>query len=385
MHIKIRNFLSLFTVALLLAACNGFFEKDNTPSPTPLTRFREEVKPRLLWLARAGYGVGDEYLKVSPALDDKTIYTSSSRGTVTSINKTNGRVNWQVDTYLPITSGPAADDGIVVFGTRKGDVEALHETDGRRLWTVNVHGEVLAKPAIEQGVVIIKTVNGYVLALSAQDGHELWSFQQVEPNLILRGSSSPLIGGRSIIVGFANGTLAKLGFNEGQLLWQQTIAVPEGAFAIQRMIDIDADPIIFQHHIYAATYQGKIASLDWVSGRIRWSQDISSYTGMIADDDTVYISDAKSHLWAFNADSGFIKWRQDSLEARGATGPAMIDDYIIVGDSEGYLHWLDKRDGHFVARIKIKGAGALYSAPIVENNVLYALTSSGYLAAYTLS
>lgn len=382
MHIKIIKTLTLFTLTLALIGCNGFFEKDNTPPPAPLPRFTQEISPRILWSARTGPGAGDEYLKESPSINGMCIYTASAKGQVTSINKMTGRKNWQINTNMPITSGTGAGEGIVVVGSRQGDVVALQQSNGATLWRMNVLGEVLAKPVVAHDMVIVKTVNGYVRALAIEDGHEIWSHQEPEPSLILRGSSSPLIRDRAIIVGFANGNLSKLSLSEGEQIWLQTIAVPEGAFAIQRMIDIDADPLIFEHRIYAATYQGKIASLDWLSGKVLWSQDISSYTGMTANDDAVFISDAKGYIWAFNADSGFVIWRQVRLDARGVTGPAVMCNYIVVGDQEGYLHWLDQRDGHFAGRVKI--GSSVYAAPIVENNIVYALTSNGNLVAYTV-
>ena len=222
---------------------------------------------------------------------------------------------------MPLSSGPGVGDGIVVAGCRNGDVVALLQADGRQLWKSSVPGEVIATPAVGNGYVIVKAVDGFTRALSVKDGHELWSFQQVEPTLILRGSSAPLIRGQNIIAGYANGNLAKIGLNDGQLFWLQTVAVPEGAFAIQRMIDIDADPIVFDHQIYVATYQGKISSLDWTSGRALWSHDISSYTGMAADETRVYISDTKGMVWSFNADSGLVNWRQTKLEYRIISGP----------------------------------------------------------------
>ena len=149
------------------------------------------------------------------------------------------------------------------------------------------------------------------------------------------------------------------------------------------MIDVDADPVIFEHHLYAATYQGKIASFDWLSGNTLWSHDISSYTGMTADNNTVYISDAQGIIWAFNADSGLVNWRQTELNARIVTGPAVLGNYLVVGDAEGYLHWLGKNDGHLAARQRV--GSAIYAAPVVENNVVYTLTNEGYLAAYTLN
>lgn len=382
LNIKILKNSFLFVLPLLLIACSGFFDKDNTPAPMPLTTFTPQIKPHRLWTIKTGSGTADEYLKMSPVVTESAIFTASSTGTVTAIDKIHGRVIWRINTRLPIAAGVAVDNGLLVISSRKGDVLMVRQTDGKSVWKTVVPGEILASPAIGQDVVVIKTIDGFVYALSTKDGHSLWSFKQVEPNLILRGASAPLIRDDSLLVGFANGNLAKLAMHNGQLLWLQTIAIPEGAFAIQRMIDIDANPVLFQHRIYAATYQGKISSIDWSSGRVLWTHNISSYTGMIADNSAVYISDAKSHVWSFNADSGLVNWRQNQLAARIVSAPATIGNYVVVGDAQGYLHWLDKTDGHFAARDLV--GSAIYAAPIGENNRLYVLASNGYLVAYSL-
>jgi outer membrane protein assembly factor BamB len=379
----ISQFVLLFLSIIFLSGCNGFFDKDNTPPPRPLTHYPFEINPRFLWSVNTGSGSGGEYLKTSPAIGATDIVTASMNGVITSVNKFNGRINWRTDTRMLISAGPGIGDQLVVAASHRGDIVALSERNGRILWRTVIPGEILANPAIDRGIIIIKAIDGNLRALSTADGHEVWSFRQVEPNLILRGSSRPLIRDNNVIAGFANGNLSKLNLHDGQLLWQQAVAIPEGAFAIQRMIDIDADPTLFDHHLYAATYQGKIASLDWISGKILWNYDISSYTGMIADENTVYISDAKSFIWAFGADNGLVNWRQTALEARIVSGPASMGNYIVVGDAQGYLHWLSKQDGHLAGRIKLNSA--IYASPVAENNVLYALTNKGYLVAYTYS
>lgn len=379
-HITFKTSL-VVAMTVLLTAC-GFFDKDNTPIPTPLTNFTPEVKPHLMWSTRTGGGSSDEYLKMSPAMGTEAIYTASVKGLVTSINKTTGRVNWQNNTHLDMIGGPGAGDGIVVATSRQGDVMAISQADGSVRWKTVVPGEIIARPAVADNHVVIKTVDGYLRALSTQDGHELWAVQQVEPGLILRGGSTPLIRDGYVIAGFANGNLAKFNLS-GEMVWTHPVAISEGAFAIQRMVDIDADPLVYQHDIYAATYQGKIAYLDWSTGQPIWSHDISSYTGMIADDSAVYISDAKSHIWAFTSTGGLVNWRQTKLDARVVSGPTLMSNYVVVGDAQGYLHWLSKQDGHFAGREY--AGGAIYAAPIAENNVLYVLTNNGYLRAYTLN
>jgi len=374
--------LAFTAFILFLSGCSTFFDKDNAPVPAPLVPIQSELSVHQLWSTRTGSFSGNEYLKLSPTLSGSTIYMAGVSGIVTAVNKWNGQTCWQVNTGLPLTSGPGAGDGILVIGSRQGQVIALDQRNGALRWRQCIDGEVLAKPAIARGIVVIKTIDGVVHGLSVEDGHVLWTYQQTEPSLILRGSSAPRLSDGSAFVGFANGNLVKLSARTGRVDWLHTVAVPEGAFSIQRMIDIDADPILFEHHVYAATYQGKIASLQWSSGETLWEHDISSYTGMSADDRTVYISDAHSFVWAFGADNGTVRWQQSALEARNVTGPAMMWDYVVLGDAEGYLHWLSKHDGHLAARVFV--GNTIVTAPLVEYNVVYVATTNGSLAAYQI-
>lgn len=381
MYTQIAKKVALATLTVVLTGCSMFMDKDNTPTPTPLTSFKPEMTPQRVFTIQAGGGGANEFLKMNLASDNNTLFAVSTSGVVSSINKTNGHINWRANTKLSVSAGPGAGSGIVVIGSRKGEVVALRQADGAQIWKTSVPDEILAQPTVGR-YVVIKAIDGHVRAFSPENGSLIWSFQQIEPNLVLHAASTPLISDNSVFVGYANGNLVRLNANNGDLLWQQPIAIAEGAFAIQRMIDIDANPVIYNHHVYAATYQGKIASLDWRSGEPIWSRDISSYTGMSADNNTIYISDAQSNLWAFNASTGNTAWQQTKLAARVISAPASIGNYIVVGDAEGYVHWLNKTDGHFAARDYV--GNKIFATPLVENGIVYILTSSGSLTAYKL-
>jgi outer membrane protein assembly factor BamB len=382
-----KNFtLKLITISVLgtlLSACNGFFDKDNTPTPTPLASFKTEAKTQLKWISSVDAGIGSDYLKVTPAVGEHAIFTTDKNGTITSTDKTTGSTLWKVSVKASLSAGPALNNDLIFIGGREGRVIALRQIDGKQVWNVPVSSEVLAPPTATNGTVLVKTIDGQLTALATNDGHAVWHFQQTEPALILRGGSAPQITHDDLIAGFANGNLAKLTLHDGSLLWQETIAIPEGSFAIQRMVDIDADPVVYNNRVYVATYQGRISALELSSGKTLWTHDISSFTGLAVDGQRVYVSDATSHLWAFDADTGTVDWRQTQLEARNITGPATINNYIVVADEEGYLHWLSKQDGHFVARNRVNRAGIL-ATPVVNTETVYALTKDGHLAAYTL-
>lgn len=374
--------IPILPLFVLLAACNGFFDKDNTPAPAVLTQYNPEIQPHMLWSTKTNVASQDSSMRLAPVLQGETIYAVSSKGTVSAFNRLNGALRWQVNTNSSLSTGPGVGNGVVMVGGQKGSVLALNQDTGKVMWKIKVPGELLANPAVAHNVGVVKTLDGTVSGLSLKDGKVLWSYQTIEPSLILRGASAPLIAGRSAIVGFANGTLAKLDLANGKPEWLQTIATSTGAFSIQRMIDIVANPILFNQSIYTATYQGQIAVLDVVTGKKRWSHDISSYAGMAVDDHSIYVSDASSHIWSFGTRSGKVNWKQDQLNARNITAPAIIGDYIVVGDAEGYLHWINAQTGRLAARDRI--GTTISTPPLVKNGVLYAFANNGNLVAYRL-
>ncbi len=376
----VKKSLPLLLITSLLAGCNGFFDKDNTPTPTPLTTYQAALSPQLLWSTQAGKGTDGDYLKLTPAVDNQTAYTASTDGSVTAIQLASGNKLWQTDTDTALTTGTAADSGIVVVGSRHGDIFALSESTGKIRWKTTINGELLANPAIGQGHVIVKTIDGTVRSLDASTGKTEWSQQQAEPTLILRASSTPVITNNAVLAGFANGNLVKMSLNTGVMQWMQPIATPDGIFPIERMIDIDANPVVYHQRVFAATYQGNISSLSLDSGEVLWTHDISSYTGMDADDSAAFVTDTQGYVYSFDANSGLVNWRQTDLKYRVLTAPVIMGDAIVVGDAEGYLHWLSRQDGRFLGRIST--GAPLYAAPFVQNNVLYAFTTGGKLLAY---
>lgn len=383
MNKKITTLTALTCTTLFLTGCNGFFDKDNLPTPTPLVAFKAEIQPKQLWSAAVGSGSDSISLKMAPIIAGDAIFTSSRNGIVQATNKWNGRSIWSTNVKLTLTSGPGVGNGIVVVCSNKGEVVALAQATGKVIWKQNVDGEIFANPAVSSDTVVIKTIDGTVTGISAQDGMKRWTYQQAEPALILRDASTPLINNNATVIGFANGHLAKLNSRSGQLIWQQIVALPAGGFSIDRMVDIDVNPVYAQNTLFAATYQGNIAAYDWATGREEWTHSISSYTGMAIANQTAYITDAQGYVWAFATENGAVKWKQTKLAARFISGPAAFGRYVIVGDQQGFIHWLDQNDGHFVARVGVNAP--IVASPLIDENRVYIYTSKGRLFAYTLS
>ncbi|HHL45284.1 MAG TPA: outer membrane protein assembly factor BamB [Gammaproteobacteria bacterium] len=365
--------LVCWSVVILLSGCSS------TPvePPAALVEFKPELAVKTVWSTRIGSGADEEDLRLFPRLAGDTLYVNDHKGTVVSLQADTGKQNWEIDLNKPLTSGPGYGDGKVVIGSADGQVIALSADDGKALWRAQLSSEILAPPAVGEGVVVAHTVDGKLFALDAADGAQLWIYDRTVPTLTLRGTSAPVILSDIVVDGFASGKIALLVLRDGRVLWEKSIAVPRGRSELERMVDIDASPLVMGSVLYVVSYQGRVAAIDLQSGRVLWSRSMSSYTGLAADERTLYLSDDEDRVWALNRSNGASLWQQEALQRRSLTAPAVYKESVVVGDMEGYLHWMARSDGHFVARFPL-GSGVRV-APVVSGERLYAYSNDGKL------
>lgn len=383
----------LFLIAslFLLQAC-GLGERmttfmggeDNTEPPAELVEFEPSIEVVTQWSKRIGRGAQDYYLRLTPAISDERVYTVSHNGVVTALNNSNGNTVWETQLRQPISSPAGLGDALVLVGTSRGQVFALDRDSGKELWQVPVTSEVLAPPREANGVVVVRCGDGNLFGLDAGTGERLWLYNRSVPALSLRGNSAPAIDStRSIvIVGFNEGRLAAIDLHNGRALWETRVAMGSGRSELERMIDINADPIIHDGVVYVTTYQGRVAAVNLDGGQMLWNRDIPSHAGLAIDESALYVTDDSRHLWALEQLSGSSLWKLEDLYARATSAPAVIGPYLVVGDIEGYVHWMDKTDGSFVARVQIDNSPILAS-PVTMNNTVYVYSKDGTLSAYT--
>ncbi|BDH44939.1 outer membrane protein assembly factor BamB [Salmonella enterica subsp. enterica serovar Choleraesuis] len=389
---QLRNLFvpGLLTVTLL-SGCSLFNSEEDVYKMSPLPEVQNQISPNTLWDTSVGSGIGDFYSNLHPAVQDSVVYAADRKGTVRALNVADGKEVWTVDLSektgffsknLPalLSGGVTVSGGHVYIGSEKAKVFALNTSDGSIAWQSDVAGEAVSRPTVSDGVVLVHTSNGILQALDENSGAVKWTVNLDMPALSLRGESAPATAYGAAIVGGDNGRVSAVLLQQGQMIWQQRISQATGATEISRLGDVDMTPVIQNGVVYALAYNGNLTALDLRSGQIMWKRELGSVNDLIVDGNNIYVVDQNDRVMAMTTDGGVTLWTQNDLAHRNLTAPALYNGYLVVGDAEGYLHWINNSDGRFVAQEKLDSSG-LQTEPVVAEGKLFIQAKDGTLYA----
>jgi len=386
--------LLILSSLLVLSACSIFGGKKeiDLEKPAELQEFEASYEIDRVWRRNLGRGAGKQDPIATPAIDGDTLFFVDSKGLISAIDLRTGDSLWKEQIKgKVITGSTGAANGLIVAGTREGEVVALSQEDGRLLWTAKLSTEVVAAPATNGEIVVVNTIDGQIFALDAADGSEKWLVDTSVPLLTLRGRSSPVIvpqmrmpNGATIdmvFVGHDNGKISAYTATDGVQVWEARVGIPEGGTDLERIVDIDGTPIFLNGSIYAVSYQGGVISVQPDTGRTNWYQEASSVNSPAGYGGTLVVTEDNGRVRAFNSLEGTELWSSDEYANRQLNTAIVTNDYAAFADFKGYLHFLSRRGGETVARIKASGQG-IRSATLLHNNQILVLDNEGVLSSY---
>ena len=384
--------IGLIAALCLLAACSTVTElgsdlkdklmgKEPPNPPAALQEIKPTYTAKIGWSSQIGATGSYDY---TPVLDGGAIYAASATGELLKLDATNGRQIWRVNAGEPISGGVAVGGGLVLVGTSKGNVLA-YDFNGKPQWKSKVSSEVLSAPRYFDGNVIARTGDNHIFGLDAADGARKWVYERASPALSLRSSAGLVADGGAVYAGFAGGKMVAIRADNGKLLWEATIAQPKGVTEIERIADITSLPVVDGPLVYAVAYQGRVAAVDRVNGKVLWNRDISSYSGMSAEDAKLFVSHTLGAVYSLDYETGKTFWRQGALANRRLTAPLPMGSLIAVGDLEGYVHFLSRDDGSFFSRIKIDGDPVMTLIAGTSSSQVVAATRGGGLYAISIA
>ncbi len=368
------------TAVLLLAAAALAACASSGPKPAKLVDFKPRATLKIAW--RTSVGNAGRYL-FRPALLDGAVYAAGSDGDLAKFEARSGRRLWRVDTGEQLSGGVGLGAGQILVGSAKGVVLA-YDPDGKLLWRSKVSSEVLSAPVGNEATVVVRSGDSKVFGLATRDGSRRWEYQAATPPLTLRAAPGMvLVGDKAVVAGFPGGKLLVLNTQTGALLWETAVATPRGDNELERIADIAGLPLVQRDRVCAVTYQGRIGCYENERGRQLWVRPASSAGSLSVGGSVLYYTEEDGSVVALDWASGASVWKQSKLLARKVSSPLAFGDYVVVGDYQGYVHFLSREDGAFVARIRTDGEPIL-TQPVVIDDMVLIQTSGGGLYAISV-
>ncbi len=375
------HFVFAALLVLLLSACSS---SGPIHVPTPLEPLPSGAPVKRIWSVTSFSSPQDKiYDALHAALFDGVLYSVGANGVIQAHEIGKGKRLWKQSLDVVVSAGLGVSEELLLLGTSKGEVLALARETGKLLWRVKVSSEVMAIPVLSHNFVIVRSGNGVTEALSAENGEQIWRYSSPLPALSLRGEARPVVTDDLVLLGQSNGRLAALSIFDGVVQWEATIVAPQGRTDLERMVDVDAAPVVVGDVIYVAAHQGRVMALSRLTGTMLWSRDLGASVGLAIDEQNLYLVDDEGQVWALERRTGSTLWKSEKLKYRDLTSPVVYENSVVVGDFEGYLHWLSKVDGQIIARYQQDEEGVRV-APLVSDAVLYSRSKTGLVEALKL-
>jgi outer membrane protein assembly factor BamB len=368
--------LALMAGCSTLSSINPFASKPKGNQPAELVALKGTTAVRTAWKLDIGKANGYTF---SPVLAGQTVLVAGGDGAIARVDAASGRALWRIKASMPLSAGVGTDGTMLAVGGVKGSVLTF-DMNGKPMWTAQASSEVLSAPAVGQGMVVVRTVDNRIVGFDAKTGVKKWTVQRVAPPLTLRNAPGMVIAGTDVIVAQPGGKLLSLVLATGAPRWEIAVGESRGATELERVTDIGGTPVVVDGDVCAVAYQGRVGCFDLATGTARWTKELSSDVGIAADQRSVFASDEKGAVTAFNRDGGTSAWKNDKLSYRRLSTPVSYGKTVAVGDYQGIIHFLSREDGAFLARAATDGS-AVVATPLVAGSNLIFQTQSGTVTA----
>jgi outer membrane assembly lipoprotein YfgL len=353
-------------VVLFLSGCSSAPEK---PKASPLPVVSGSVKVQNVWKNQ----IGSVQPHLLTSLHGQQMAVASAQGQLALIDVQNGRDVWRMSLNAPIQAGVGGDGRRFAVVTQANELVVV-ET-GKVLWRHVLPALSYTPPLVAGERVFVMTGDRAVSAFDVQTGQRLWSQQRSSDPLLLRQAGLLIPFGDNLLVGWG-GRLASLNPLTGAVRWETLVGVTRGTNEVERLVDLVAGVSRQGNSLCLRAFQTSVACLDGLTGRVMWSRPAQGHQGLDGSEAVVIGTESDGKVLAWDRNSGAPIWAQEGLRFRGLSMPSFWTNFGVVGDQEGWVHFLAQQDGKPVQRVATDGSGIM-GKPIVAGQTLVVVTRNG--------
>jgi len=310
-------------------------------------------------------------------LDKDKLFLIDTLGNFYKLNSTNGEILFNKNFKIKVLFGLTGDKEAIYFTTEDGFLWSLSH-DGLIQWKVFV-GQVLTKPFISKDSIVVRSLNYKFSSINKKDGSLVWAYQSPLPPLTINAWGEMTSYDNKLFSGLPGGKVLALDINLGTLLWEVTYSQPKGSTEIDRANDTTGSITNDEYNIYAVSSKGNIASITINEGLLIWSRALSSFYGPHITQNSLFITHNSDAIYALNKDNNKVLWRNADFIGRGIHRGHLNSNYLIFGDSAGYLHFVNIIDGNSSGRLKIADNKIIDNYVSNENFNFLGLSNNGVI------
>ncbi len=365
-------------LSALAVACAGLVACSSTPSkpePTALSTFKAEFAIAPSWSLSLGEIAGP----LSASVHSNRVALTSSAGRVVLLDGDKGQVLWQVQLDAPVQAGLGGDGQRFAAVNARNEVLALEA--GKVLWKHALPASTLTAPLVAGGRVFVMTSDRAVTALDGASGRELWRYEHRGSDaLVLRQAGLLMAVGNTLIAGLG-GRMVAIDPDQGRVQWEVAVGSMRGTNEVERLVDLVNPPARDGQTVCVRAFQSAVACVDTATARSLWSKPMQGHQGLGMDDTQVFAVEGDDKVQALARADGQPSWTHEGLRFRGLTAPLVLGRSVVVGDAQGYVHFLSRKDGHVLQRLSTDGS-AIAMAPVLVGQTLVVVTRQGQVRAF---
>lgn len=350
------------------------------------------------WSVKIAGSTGRARLAAQPIVADGRVYMVDIDAVVTAYAADTGAKVWS--TAIPekdekrtrpsrFGGGVSYVDGKLFATSGLGDVVALNAADGSLLWRVKPGGPLRGAPGLSNGLVYVLSQDSQLFALDQAEGKVQWTQAGSMETQGILGVASPAAAQGTIVAGFSSGELNAYRYENGRMLWQDTLSRTSATTSVSALSDIDAEPVIDGGRVYSIGQGGRLVAIDLGTGQRLWEQNFASIATPWIASEWLFVVTDDARLIAVARASGRIRWISQLQRFRNEkkrkgpiqwSGPILAGDRLVLTNSEGEIVSASPTDGSVQSKVDTKNPIDL--APVVANNTLFIVSADGRLSAY---
>ncbi len=367
--------LSAFALASLVALSGcSWFSSSKAPKPAPLEELKTTtIAPQVLWNQR----IDNTSFAQTIAARDGKFFVAGGDGVVQALQATSGQTVWRADVGAKLSAGVGSDGRFAAVVTRANELVVIDA--GKVIWRKPLPTPVIASPLVAGERVFVLTVDRQVQAFDALDGRKIFDMRRPGEPLTLAKAGVLGVFMDTLIVG-QGPRLAGVDPLRGTVRWESSVANPRGTNEVERLADLVAPLVRNGEVLCARAFQSAVGCVSAERGATIWSRIVGGTNGVGGDAQYIYGADGSDRLSAWRIATGDTAWTAEQFTNRKLGVPLAVGNSVLVGDFEGYVHFVERDTGKTLARLPTDGS-AIVTAPVLLDGIALVATEKGGLYA----